>query len=244
MTPVEPLYVLYGSQMGNSEQAAKDFCKKLPTKFTPEFFEEQGLSPVQVETTCIQLDDFLEIKHCAFTKVIVIFVSSYGVGQAPLGAYRFREVCDAFSDDADTYKDALKGLKYAICGLGDSSYPTKFKNPTCIDEGLTAAGATRIGEMAQADADGIREKGQDRTIRRWVDEIWIPLAKEICSDDKVDTKAMQANTIPLLMKLDPDYTPPKEVSSKGGIGVNSAVVGLAGLSLLGVAGAVAAAKMK
>lgn len=238
---VEPLYVLYGSQMGNSEQYAKLFCSRLKKKYTPEFFKEQGLPEVQVETTCIQLDDFLEVQHAAFTKCIVIFVSSYGVGQAPLGSYRFREVCDAFSEEEETYKSALKGLKYAICGLGDSSYPTYLKNPTSIDQGLTAAGGERIGDMAAADADGLREKGQDATIRRWVEGIWVPLAKAICSEDQVDTKAMQVNTIPLLAKLDPDYTPPKEivVGAGGNGGLSSTILGVAGLSLVVAAVAVA-----
>jgi sulfite reductase alpha subunit-like flavoprotein len=252
-TVVEPLYVLYGSQMGNSEQYAKLFCSKLKKKYTPAFFQEQGLpTNIQVETSCIQLDDFLEMKHAAFTKCVVIFVSSYGVGQAPLGAYRFRELCDTFSDDKDsTYGSALQGLKYAICGLGDSTYTTYMKNPTSIDAGLTAAGGQRIGAMAQADADGMRETGQDATIRRWVEDLWVPLAKAMCSasDDEtnvrvVDTKAMQANTIPLLMKLDPDYTPPKELlKGKGGnnSGPCSTTMGLAGLSLAVIAIAVVAA---
>ena len=244
---VEPMYVLYGSQMGNSEQYAKLFCSKLQKKFTSEFFQEQGLTPVNVETTCIQLDDFLEMRHAAFTKCIVIFVSSYGVGQAPLGSYRFREVCDAFSEGK--HKQALKGLKYAICGLGDSSYPTYLQNPKAIDGGLSAAGAQRIGDMAEADADGLREKGQDATIRRWVEGIWVPLAKAICSsgggDDEVDTKAMQANTIPHLVKLDPDYTPPKELlqglDTRSNGAMCSPLMGAAGISLLVIAVAVAAA---
>lgn len=243
MANVEPLYVLYGSQMGNSEQAAKNFCAQLEEKYTPDFFKAHDLPPVQVQTTCIQLDDFLEMKHAAFTKCIVIFVSSYGVGQAPLGAYRFREICEAFSKDEANYEDTLKGLKYAICGLGDSTYPTKFKNPGAIDGGLAAAGAKRIGDLANADADGRGDQAQDKTIAKWIDGIWIPLAKAICADEEVDTEAMQSKTIPLLMKLDPDYTPPKTAQGGNG-GLSLAVVGLAGLSLLGIVIAVAAANIK
>lgn len=238
---MEPLYVLYGSQMGNSEQAAHDFCSKLTKKFTPDFFQSLGLPVIHVKPTCIQLDDFLEVRHAAFTKCLVIFVSSYGVGQAPLGAYRFREVCDAFSEAKDP--SILEGLQYAICGLGDSTYPTYMKNPTAIDTGLTAAGAQRIGTIARADANALGEESQDKTIARWIDDIWVPLAKAISAQDKVvDTKAMQANTIPLLMKLDPDYVPPKEKAKNDGI--PSAFLGVAGLSLLGVAIAVAVTYMK
>ena len=81
----EPLFVLYGSQTGNSEQAAEDFCKTVKEKFTPSFFSQHNLTPVNVQPTCIQLDDFLDYRHAEFTRTIVIFVSSYGVGQAPIG---------------------------------------------------------------------------------------------------------------------------------------------------------------
>ena len=74
----------------SSEKAAKDFCDQIQEKFTPSYFDGLGLEHVQVDTTCIQLDDFLEYRHAAFTKTMVIFVSSYGVGQAPMGSAKFR----------------------------------------------------------------------------------------------------------------------------------------------------------
>ena len=129
-TREEPIFVLYGSQTGNSEQAAKDFCTELETKFTPSFFEGLGLEPVAVETTCIQLDDFLEYRHAAFTRTMVIFVSSYGVGQAPIGSYKFRSFAEELIKMAETNNGSgsgssaaqlLGGLSYALCGLGESS---------------------------------------------------------------------------------------------------------------------------
>lgn len=81
MSRTEKLYVLYGSQMGNSEGAAKEFCKLIQSTYNDQFFTKHKLPSLQVETTCIQLDDFLEVKHADYTKCLVIFVSSYGVGQ-------------------------------------------------------------------------------------------------------------------------------------------------------------------
>ena len=52
----------------------------------------------------------------------------------------------------------------------------------------------------------------DKVIKRWVQEILTPLAKALCDTKEVDTLAMQSKTIPLLMKLDPDYTPPAGAS--------------------------------
>lgn len=67
--------------MGNSEAAAKEFCGTIREKYNSDFFEQHNLPVIEVETTCMQLDDFLEMKHADYTKCIVIFVSSYGVGQ-------------------------------------------------------------------------------------------------------------------------------------------------------------------
>jgi sulfite reductase alpha subunit-like flavoprotein len=123
----EALFVLYGSQTGNSEQAAEDFCKVIKEKYTPSYFRDLNLIPITVEPTCIQLDDFLDYRHAAFTKNLVIFVSSYGVGQAPIGSYKFRSFADELlslveitknGGGDNKYATLLKGLRYAICGLG------------------------------------------------------------------------------------------------------------------------------
>jgi sulfite reductase alpha subunit-like flavoprotein len=259
MTRTEPLYVLYGSQMGNSEQAAQEFCKLAVETWTPQFFEKQGLEPITVEPTHMQLDDFLELKHANYTKLVVIFVSSYGVGQAPLGSYRFRELCEHFTQNAPEQNPAapplrsaaaspalpLQGLQYAICGLGDSMYATYLKNPTTIDAGLTAAGAIRIGDLGKADAKKSGDDAQDKVIARWMESAWVPLAKALVAketkDDEnvnVNLQQMQQNTIQLLLKLDPDYTPPKEYqmgSKKGGV-----MMGLPPFVLVGVGVAIAA----
>jgi hypothetical protein len=82
---MEKLYVLYGSQMGNSDGAAEEFCNSIKSTYNDEFFNRHKLPSFEVETTCIQLDDFLEVKHANYTKCLVIFVSSYGVGQGEKG---------------------------------------------------------------------------------------------------------------------------------------------------------------
>lgn len=80
MSRTEKLYVLYGSQMGNSEGAAKEFCGLIQSTYNDDFFQKHNLPIFKVEMECIQLDDFLEVKHADYTKCLVIFVSSYGVG--------------------------------------------------------------------------------------------------------------------------------------------------------------------
>lgn len=135
---IEKVYFLYGSQTGNSEQAALDLVQQVPTKLSPSRIQSLTKSNVSVtvEPVHMQLDDFLEMDHCQWTRLIVIVVSSYGVGQAPLGSWRFRELCDTWLEQQEGQNDdttktkgkVLKGMKYAMCGLGDSKYTTFFRS--------------------------------------------------------------------------------------------------------------------
>ena len=85
--------------------------------------------------------------------------------------------------------------------------------------------------MGKADANAKKQLGndaQDKVIARWKEELYIPLAKALSSSstDAVvkDVKEMQADTIPILMKLDKDYTPPKEF--RKGMSITAAVGGI------------------
>ncbi|KAL9182709.1 hypothetical protein ACHAXT_013361 [Thalassiosira profunda] len=167
--PPEEVLVLYGSQTGNSEAAAETLESALPFKL---------LDPAPCTARCMQLDDFLELEKAKWPRLVVIVCSSYGVGQAPLGARKFREVCDALLDSAKEGKvdKFLAGVHFALLGLGDSHYTTFFRNPTVIHEALTAAGATRVGPLGKADASGTGDDEQGKVVERWIAGIWDELA--------------------------------------------------------------------
>ena len=101
--------------------------------------------------------------------------------------------------------------------VGDSGYTTYLKNPTTITNALNAVGATQLIDMGKADAKQIGENSQENTIKEWKDFLWVPLAKSLATsanDESVDLKEMQKSAIPILVKIDPDYTPPKEFGGK------------------------------
>jgi sulfite reductase alpha subunit-like flavoprotein len=110
--------------------------------------------------------------------------------------------------------------------VGDSNYTTYLDNPTTITMALKAVGANELIKMGEADASQIGETSQRNTIIKWKEELWIPLAKAVAaatakgndndesSDAGVDVKTMQKGSIPILMQIDPDYTPPKEFGGR------------------------------
>jgi sulfite reductase alpha subunit-like flavoprotein len=219
MASSKHLYVLYGSQTGNSEQAALDFCRQAQEKLNdPKFWQQQQKKQkvdqwsgqTVVTATCMQLDDFLEVGQAKFDGTscfLVIFVSSYGVGQAPLGAYRFRSLADELVQGR--YPNLWQGLSYAVCGLGDSTYPTYLNNPTILDTALKQSGATRLLELGRADAHQMGDQAQDRVIAQWIDKLWLPLSqalvKEEIANTAVDWLTMQHQTLQILQQLDPDF---------------------------------------
>mmetsp|Transcript_27400 Transcript_27400/g.38571 ORF Transcript_27400/g.38571 Transcript_27400/m.38571 type:complete len:237 (-) Transcript_27400:108-818(-) len=201
----EEILVLYGSQTGNSEQAAQDLCEQLPSKLAPKFEGKINLSARHM-----QLDDFLEIEYAPWTRLVVIMTSSYGVGQAPLGCYRYREFCDALLENNET--KLLTGITYAMLGLGDSKYTTFFQNPTVIDKAMTAAGAKRVGPLGKVDASGTGDDAQLEVIARWIQGIW-PVLEKAIQENPTQTERLQEitdGTVKLCSEINPDFSPAKK----------------------------------
>ena len=212
----EKVYVLYASQTGNSEEAAITFAEELPKRLTPSQLQKMTgtMEEITLTTTHMQLDDFLELNKADWTRLLVIFLSSYGVGQAPLGGYRFRDLMDAWKDRKAS-SDLLEGVQFALCGLGDSSYTTFFQNPTVTNEVMLQVGAKRIGEVGKADAKQSGDNSQANVIARWKEALWEPLAKAVVEPalDEEVLKKMQDATIELMCEINPDFVPPGKAGS-------------------------------
>lgn len=203
----EKIYVLYGSQTGNSEQVAQDLCAQVATHLGPlQIQKATGThETITVVPKCMQLDDFLELERAEWTRLIVIITSSYGVGQAPLGCYRFRDLCDTWKAEGDVHKGTLEGVHFAMCGLGDSKYTTFFRNPTVIHEALQLVGAKRVGAMGKADASG--KEDQTVVLEQWLQEIWPFLAKVVAEPplERERLQKMQQRTVEVCRRINPDF---------------------------------------
>ena len=204
----EEVLVLYGSQTGNSEGAAQEISAAIPTRLS---------APGRpVTSRVMHLDDFLEAEGAGWTRLVVIVCSSYGVGHAPIGAQKFRDLCDEILDGgaAGAHAGMLEGVTYAMCGLGDSNYTTFFENPRTIDEAMRAAGARRVGELGKADASGTGDDEQYKVIERWVAGVWKELAGVVEADrpDREVLDAARDRTWKLCLELFPDWRPSRFAS--------------------------------
>jgi sulfite reductase alpha subunit-like flavoprotein len=190
-TPTK-IWVLYASQTGNSEQAANKIVAALPDKC-------EG-----VYGQAMQLDDFLELQLAPWSAITIICLSSYGVGQAPLGGYRFRELCNHIVDQNKT--TLLRGLQFALLGLGDSKYTTFFENPTQSNKALELAGAHRLVPVGKADASSA---DQVAIVDKWIADLWKPLNMALASKEAAISEErlleIQQDTNNISEKINPDF---------------------------------------
>lgn len=126
------LTILYGSQTGN----AKAVATKVKVAA-----EQQGI--------VVKLADIGSYKTTALAKekYLLIVTSTYGEGEPPESAVAFHKFL--FSKKAPK----LDGLKYAVLGLGDTSYEFFCKTAIDFDEQLAALGAKRLHARADLDVD-------------------------------------------------------------------------------------------
>ncbi|WP_219271318.1 assimilatory sulfite reductase (NADPH) flavoprotein subunit [Aeromonas jandaei] len=130
--PSGSLTILYGSQTGNAKGVASAIKVQA---------EARGL-PV----TFTSMADY-KPKQLKKESHLLVVVSTYGEGEPPESAV----------DLHDQLKKGkigkLEGLKFAVLGLGDSSYEFFCQTGKDFDDFLAKAGAERIHELASLDVD-------------------------------------------------------------------------------------------
>ena len=126
------LTVLYGSESGNCEKLAGVIAKTA---------EKAGFKPAVVSMG--------DAKPATLTKAenLLVIVSTWGEGDPPDNAVAYYE---AFMSDA---MPKLTGVKYSVCGLGDTSYEHFCKMGKDFDTRLATLGAERVHDRADCDVD-------------------------------------------------------------------------------------------
>jgi len=125
------IVILYGTESGNAELVADDLVESIDDH-PAEAFDMSDFDPADLDVS-----DF-----------VIVVCSTYGDGELPSGAVPFHDALTAQQPD-------LTGLRYAVFGMGDSSYEATYsRGSEIIDGQLTALGAVRVGEYGRHDASG------------------------------------------------------------------------------------------
>ncbi|SIR54132.1 assimilatory sulfite reductase (NADPH) flavoprotein subunit [Aeromonas veronii] len=130
--PSGSLTILYGSQTGNAKGVATAIKAQA---------EARGLS-----VTLASMADY-KPKQLKKESHLLVVVSTYGEGEPPESAV------DLFEQLKKGKIGKLDGLKFAVLGLGDSSYEFFCQTGKDFDNFLATAGAERVYELASLDVD-------------------------------------------------------------------------------------------
>ena len=148
--PATPLLVLYGGNSGSSEAFAGTLARRSA---------DQGYHP-----TLASLDAFAG--KLPSEGAVIIITASYE-GLPPDNARRF------MSWLAGLAPGSLDGVRYAVFGCGNRQWARTYQAvPTQADDGLRAAGATRLRARGETDASGDFTGG----FEAWCDGLWPDLA--------------------------------------------------------------------
>ena len=130
--PSGSLTILYGSQTGNAKGVASAIKAQAVARGLP--------------VTLASMADY-KPKQLKKESHLLVVVSTYGEGEPPESAV------DLFEQLKKGKIGKLDGLKFAVLGLGDSSYEFFCQTGKDFDNFLASAGAERIYELASLDVD-------------------------------------------------------------------------------------------
>ncbi|XP_063313405.1 S-adenosyl-L-methionine-dependent tRNA 4-demethylwyosine synthase TYW1-like [Pelobates fuscus] len=146
---VSGVKIFYGSQTGT----AKGFAHLLAEDIT-----DLGLPINVINLKEYDPDDHL-VEETTSRNICVFLVATYTDGQPPEGAEWFCKWLEEASNDFRFGKTFLKGMRYAVFGLGNSVYSSHYnvvgKN---IDKWLWMLSANRIMTRAEGDCNVIKSK--------------------------------------------------------------------------------------
>jgi len=127
-----PITIVFGTETGNAEDCAAELHDAL---------NKQGYA-----SDLLDADDF-ELDDLEGPRLLVIITSTFGNGDPPSNAMFLLEHLS--NPDHGPYPD----LSFAVCGLGDESYPRFCQAGKDFDAHLAARGAQRVVERVDCDVD-------------------------------------------------------------------------------------------
>lgn len=128
----QPLTILYGSETGHAAR----FASRMG-----DLAQQRGLPARVVDMAEFRPQELRQVRH------LVVLTSTYGDGDPPAGAAGFYEFLHGRK------APRLDGTKFAVLGLGDSTYERFCQTGKDFDRRLEALGAKRLHARADCDVD-------------------------------------------------------------------------------------------
>ncbi|KAL1566586.1 multidrug-resistance type transporter [Salvia divinorum] len=146
------LLILYASQTGNAMDAAERFGREA---------ERRGCPSISV----LSMDEF-DPSELPNKEAVILVVSTTGQGDNPDSMKGFWR----FLLQKNLTEDWLKGVNYAVFGLGDSSYQKYNFVAKKLDKRFSSLGATPIIERGLGDDQ--HPSGYEGALDPWMSSLW------------------------------------------------------------------------
>ena len=173
------IYVVYGSQTGNSEEIAKRINKEIREKLKTSHVEFLVMNKFLTH-----IQKFPENK---FQKHIVVAVcSTTGAGDAPTNSDAFVRWIKRKTHASDT----LSNVYYTVLGLGDSNYTKYQAVPRLVDDGLHKIGAKKFYARGEADD----AYGLEIVVEPWIDGLY-PVLEKLYKEINAEMKGKEYDMI-------------------------------------------------
>ena len=139
------IHILFGTESGNSEMVATD------------------LQEAWDDAHDVELDDLADFDPGSFDAetLYLVICSTHGEGEPPQSAVPFIERMQAVRPD-------LSGVRYAMFGLGDRTYPDYSRGSEHIDSLLADSGAERVGAYGRHDASSRDDASE--LVQQWAQD--------------------------------------------------------------------------
>ncbi|KAI2795909.1 hypothetical protein BLOT_016382 [Blomia tropicalis] len=150
------MVVFYGSQTGTAEEFAARLAKEA-TRY--------GMKAMVADPEECEMEDLSKLSEIE-NSIAVFCVATYGEGDPTDNAQEFFELLNNGAD--------LKGLRFAVFGLGNKTYEHYNKVGIYLDERLAQLGAERVYELGLGDDDANIEED----FITWKEKFWFSVCEQ------------------------------------------------------------------
>ncbi|KAG8222636.1 hypothetical protein J437_LFUL011912 [Ladona fulva] len=167
---IEYMKIFFASQTGNSKSFAESLSASAANK---------ELKTEIVDLSKYDPEDNL-IEEANGTTACIFLVSTYSEGKPPESTSWFFKWLEEAANDFRVQKTMLKGMKYAVFGLGNSLYTEHFNTVgKKLDKFLHQLQAVRILDLGIGDENVVSSLngGVVADFEEWQERLWVKVAK-------------------------------------------------------------------